>query len=722
MSGPPKTTSPFSFGNTLTSGGAGPFGGTAPTNTNSTGSLFGSGAAITPSQGTGTFGQSNTSSANPSLSSFGGTPATSAPTASLFGSSASTSQPTALFGSGSSRGGNLFGGGNNKPTNFGLFSTPSKPSEAPNTGSAQNAGMFGGGAAPSNANLFGNTGATSAISSQSESSTPAASKPGSAFSFGGVSTTPAGPPPAGNVAQGGAIGSGISFGTIGGATSQSATPVMTTLGGFSQSGTSSLFNKTPASTGNSSSAQNTSSPFSFPPSTNPNLFGAAPTTSNGSLLGATNPPVFPKPGDSQASNNQVSQAQSSNASLFSTLGGQKPLGAFSAPSSSPFVLSGNSNNPPSSTSGVTFNLPTSSSAQSSTPAAPGGTSNNSAPNLFGSLGGATVSSPTSTGPPSSSVAPASASATTLGGLFGANTAPLGGAKKPPEGVSGPSGSGNSSSAPAAPSGTSQPTSNEATVGSDTNRSNTNLGTSTSGPRPPAQSRLKNKSMDEIITRWASDLSKYQKEFQRQALKVSEWDRMLVDNSEKIQKLYGSTLEAERATVEVERQLSVVENDQGELEYWLDHYERQVDELIATQIGQGDTIQGPDQERERTSVVLSITRRDHKADSQDSYKLAEKLTDRLNEMGKDLTSMIENINDASSNLSKNSKSDDPLSQIVRVLNGHLSQLQQIDQGAAALQAKVVEAQKASRIAAPTNGMNGIRSDAADDFYRSYMGRR
>ena len=63
----------------------------------------------------------------------------------------------------------------------------------------------------------------------------------------------------------------------------------------------------------------------------------------------------------------------------------------------------------------------------------------------------------------------------------------------------------------------------------------------------------------------------------------------------------------------------------------------------------------------------------------------------------------------------------LSQIVRVLNGHLSQLQQIDQGAAALQAKVLEAQKTSRSAAPMNGMNG-RSDAADDFYRSYMGRR
>jgi len=108
-------------------------------------------------------------------------------------------------------------------------------------------------------------------------------------------------------------------------------------------------------------------------------------------------------------------------------------------------------------------------------------------------------------------------------------------------------------------------------------------------------------MDEIITRWASDLSKYQKEFQSQAEKVAKWDRMLVENSDKIQKLYGSTLEAERATSEVERQLSAVESQQEELSGWLDRYERDVDALMSRQVGQGEGLQGPDQERERTYV-------------------------------------------------------------------------------------------------------------------------
>lgn len=152
-------------------------------------------------------------------------------------------------------------------------------------------------------------------------------------------------------------------------------------------------------------------------------------------------------------------------------------------------------------------------------------------------------------------------------------------------------------------------------------------------------------MDEIITRWASDLTKYQKEFQDQASKVAAWDRLLVENGDKVQKLYMNTFEAERSTAEVEKQLATVENNQNELEAWLDHYEREVDEIYNRTGGPGDSLQGPDQERERT------------------YKLAETLGDRLDEMGKDLTSMIQEINTASTSLSKSTKADDPVSTVL-----------------------------------------------------------
>ncbi|KFX97933.1 hypothetical protein O988_04601, partial [Pseudogymnoascus sp. VKM F-3808] len=231
---------------------------------------------------------------------------------------------------------------------------------------------------------------------------------------------------------------------------------------------------------------------------------------------------------------------------------------------------------------------------------------------------------------------------------------------------------------------------------------TNPNVSTAGPAPQ-MSRLKNRTMDEIIGRWASDLSKYQKDFQEQATKVAAWDRLLVENGDKIQKLYVSTFEAERATSEVEKQLTAVENMQGELEGWLDRYEKDVDELFNRNLGSSDNLQGPDQERERM------------------YKLAEKLAGRLDDMGKDLTSMIQEINAASSSLSKAGKPDDPLQQIVKVLNGHLSQLQWIDQNAAALQAKVAAAQKESRsLGASIHGDN--ESEASHEMLRSYLGRR
>lgn len=124
--------------------------------------------------------------------------------------------------------------------------------------------------------------------------------------------------------------------------------------------------------------------------------------------------------------------------------------------------------------------------------------------------------------------------------------------------------------------------------------------------------------------------------------MAEWDRMLVENGTKVQKLYGSTVDAERATQEVERQLGSVEGQQEELSSWLDRYEREVDEMMSKQVGPGETLQGPDQERERT------------------YKLAEKLSERLDEMGKDLSSMIEEVNGASATLSKTSKADEPVS--------------------------------------------------------------
>jgi nuclear pore complex protein Nup62 len=128
------------------------------------------------------------------------------------------------------------------------------------------------------------------------------------------------------------------------------------------------------------------------------------------------------------------------------------------------------------------------------------------------------------------------------------------------------------------------------------QSSTQFGTSSTNQ--PASARLKNKSMDEILTRWATDLAKHQKEFQKQAMQVAEWDRILVDNTDKIGKLLAKTFQAERDASEVEKQLAGVESQQEELDQYLDRYEKEVDDMIQKHGMTQDTA-GLDIERERT---------------------------------------------------------------------------------------------------------------------------
>ena len=88
-------------------------------------------------------------------------------------------------------------------------------------------------------------------------------------------------------------------------------------------------------------------------------------------------------------------------------------------------------------------------------------------------------------------------------------------------------------------------------------------------------------------------------------------------------------------------------------------------------------------------------------------------------------MIEEINLASGKITtttdpsnpSTAATADPLAQIVRVLNGHLSQLQTIDAGAAALAEKVEVAQREAR----SLGGGGGQQTWVEGFGRSYLGR-
>ena len=149
-------------------------------------------------------------------------------------------------------------------------------------------------------------------------------------------------------------------------------------------------------------------------------------------------------------------------------------------------------------------------------------------------------------------------------------------------------------------------------------------------------------MDDILTRWASDLTKYTKEFRTHAENVQDWDRKVSDNMQKITKLYLDTIKSEKEMQAVEWHLSKVEEEQDRLERMLSNYENDIDLLMARSgLDEGSELGGPDQEREKT------------------YKLAERLGDRLDNMNKDLGGMINEINSVTASMGSGGKRDEPV---------------------------------------------------------------
>ena len=598
MSDPAKPNTTFSFGNTTTSGGSGSLFGQTNTAASAPASgLFGSGTTTSASSAANPFGTTSTAGAGPS---FGGGRGGS----NVFGGGqASGSTWSFGQGQGNNTSGGFFGTGpvgqqKDVPSSSGAtssgftaFSTPSKASESTTTAPSQTPGLFGS-AGSTGPFSFGNLGSNASSAGQTATTTPTSKPTTNLF---GNSTTPAGPPPSTS-----AGGASVLFGSK---------PPLDASNPFANLGNQSSAPGTTSTAAPSSSFSGfnfeTSKPKEAPAMTatgqSPSIFGSTPGT------GASNPfgnkrSAQPEGGNFFSTNksqdtgstkpatSQQSQSEApKTSSFFSNLvGNSSAQGSTAQTTSAPestFSFLKTSQPQRSATDSVSssaaapsFNF-FSSPPKSSGASAP--SANAPSNSVFSNIGKPQDKAPITTSEAASTSASSTSAPAPTSSLF------------------------NNVGKPAAPSDNSQaPSQPAATATAEGNGAkNANLEASTAGPAPPAQSRLKNKSMDDIITRWASDLSKYQKEFQKQADKVATWDRMLVENSEKIQKLYGSTLEAERATTEVERQLSTVESDQETLESWLNHYEKEVDSMVASQQGgPGESISAPDQERERTYVL------------------------------------------------------------------------------------------------------------------------
>lgn len=180
--------------------------------------------------------------------------------------------------------------------------------------------------------------------------------------------------------------------------------------------------------------------------------------------------------------------------------------------------------------------------------------------------------------------------------------------------------------------------------------------------------LQSRSLEDIISKWTMALSKRTSEFQTQAVDIASWDRVLSENGDRISQMYTDVVAAERKQSTIDQSLDYINRQQDDIEALLDTYEAQAQELLSDLAGP-DGLQPVDQEREK------------------SYRLAEELNEKLESMGNNLGTVINEINDVSTDLTGTKTDDDPLTQIVKVLNSHLSSLQWIDTHTNELQEKL-----------------------------------
>jgi len=164
------------------------------------------------------------------------------------------------------------------------------------------------------------------------------------------------------------------------------------------------------------------------------------------------------------------------------------------------------------------------------------------------------------------------------------------------------------------------------------------------------------------------LEKQVDEFRLQAHKVAEWDKKLFTNSEEIIRLNEKVEMIQTSQSDLERHLELIATKQNELHELLNTLESEVDKLNTSSPTPAD------QDREM------------------GYQLADRMNSQLLVMNKTLKELIDKLN-ASANTPED---DNPVGQMIQILNIHLNSLQWVDQNSTILSEKINEVDKLSKL--------------------------
>lgn len=196
-----------------------------------------------------------------------------------------------------------------------------------------------------------------------------------------------------------------------------------------------------------------------------------------------------------------------------------------------------------------------------------------------------------------------------------------------------------------------------TTATTTMASLTTATTTTAAAPPQPVTSITFAQLEENINKWTLELEEQEKTFINQATQINAWDRLLIANGEKI--------------VELNDAVQTVKNEQQSLEHELDFVlaqQKELEDLLAPM---------EKQLSEETMDRLRDPEREH------MYSLAENLDTQLRQMSEDLKEVIEHLNETN----RSQDSNDPIVQIGRILNAHMSSMQWIDNSIAQISTKL-----------------------------------
>lgn len=176
---------------------------------------------------------------------------------------------------------------------------------------------------------------------------------------------------------------------------------------------------------------------------------------------------------------------------------------------------------------------------------------------------------------------------------------------------------------------------------------------------PKASQLTYNQLEEHINKWTLELEEQEKIFTDQATQINAWDKILITNNQKILDLNDAVQKVKSEQQTLEQELEFIATQHKELE----------ESIVPLQ---KEFLKIPQVDVERSQTYLMV----------------ENLDTQLKQMSEDLKEIIDNLNESN----KCQDNSDPIIQIGKILNAHMSSLQWIEQSTSSIGSKLEDITK------------------------------